>query len=482
MFKSNFSNNKFFRIACLLLIIVFVLSITAVSVVALKFNESHDLDIIKYQEVENVATIIGASEEEENSVSTVSLVNGLSNVEERYFALYDFDNTKKYLYIEYLDGGFAIYDRLGEFVYEKSNVGKGPFDSYKETDIIYYGGPSYYYTTQKSKYQHIVTGDVISREDANSMANELNLTRKKYVDKQLSELSLFSASNRASDQLFMIGHNFKESNENEQNFKLNVQMYFTLKMIAQQYGGYEQYDTMQIWNMNTTDTPYEYPFIDWYCGRNEYGSCGYVALSTTLLFYDRLGIAKMVNNQNNWHLMYDYSIKTTNPTIGAFLNNSGIYYTGMISQVPKNYLTSEFLHQELLYLQYPEKRGVNNYDETTFGSTPENRKSAYEKYCATNGVTKYGYSVDSGTYKLPEKIVNGNLCIVGIKKGAPYVNGNHSVVAYAFEGQKPWWYTVSSIMCDYGWDRSSSNDPIYAGISVNVNFINRNECIKVYNY
>lgn len=97
-------------------------------------------------------------------------------------------------------------------------------------------------------------------------------------------------------------------------------------------------------------------------------------------------------------------------------------------------------------------------------------------------MTKYGYSVDSGTYKLPEKIVNGNLCIVGIKKGAPYVNGNHLVVAYAFEGQKPWWYTVSSIMCDYGWDRSSSNDPIYAGISVNANFINRTECIKVYNY
>lgn len=74
-------------------------------------------------------------------MATVGLTSEIPSIE-RYFTLYDFDDTDKYIYIEYNSGGFAIYDRQGEFIYEKSDIGKGPFDKYDESVKIYYGGPA----------------------------------------------------------------------------------------------------------------------------------------------------------------------------------------------------------------------------------------------------------------------------------------------------------------------------------------------------
>lgn len=463
----------------LIMLIVALIAFLIFSIFDSKGN-TELLGEITDQEINNVSLIFYANKSTNNGLAMVGLASEIPPAE-RYFTLYDFDDTDKYIYIEYNSGGFAIYDRQGEFIYEKSDIGKGPFDKYDVSDKIYYGGPSYYYVKNSQGYKHLVTNNIIDSSEADQFSSELDNIRQDYIGESLSELSLRSVESTVYEKLFLLGDNLNDEKEADSEFKLNVQMYFTLKGLAESYGGFENADTLQIWNMNT-DTPYKYPFIDVFNGNNKYGSCGYVSLSTVMLYYDRLGMANMINNRSNWHLMYDYYFQTTNPVIGAFLQQNGNIHTGYISNIPNTYLMAEFLHQELIYLQYPELRGASSYNSKSFLSNSITRKQAYNKYCATNGVTEYNYIIDTGTFKLPEKIVNGNPCIVSLTN-APYIGtDSHAAVAYAFNGTKPLWYTVSSIICDYGWDRTSSSDPIYAAISVNANFINSNECLKVKNY
>lgn len=447
-----------------------------------------NLQKINEVEIENVSIIINNSTEkldenklDRNMPAQISQQSNKLEVE-RYFPLYDYYGNKYYLYIEYINNGYAIYDRLGEFIYEKSFLGCGPFDQYSEDAVIYFVGPFQYYTKSGQAYVHALTDEKITKTDIRIASEALNDMREEYKTNQKDELSLNAARSSSTDEMFFVGNKLNDD------LSTNASMYFVVKALGMSYG-YEEGNTYQLWS-NPEDNGGLRAFKDALTAKNHYGSCGFVALSTMMVYYDRLKMSYMIRDYENWNLMYDKEVEFVDSEIGAYLTYSPSTgrYTGNLSSIPKNYLTTEFLHQELLYLKFPEIRN-QKYNSQSFGSKIIDRRNAYNLYCDSHGVKKYPYESHSGTFLLPEKLSAGNPCLVALNSGAPGINGGHAAVAYAFTGKHVWWgYTVSSVTCDYGYDTSitdAKNNPNgynFMAVDVNANFVSSNECIKVYDY
>lgn len=454
-------------------------------------NESIDYDNISNREKSNLTKLVKSLPEqeynEESGDANIQAVSYMETTIERYLTIKDVDENEKYLYVEYNGGGYAIYDRIAEFIYEKSELGSGPYNEYIDDENLYYGGPSQFYVKENNEYNHIVTGEEATNAEMQEKSMSVEYVRAEYTTGENSEMALSAVQSSTNLATFNLGEEL--SNDNE--YKENANWYFPI--LAMTYGyNYVSNDKIQMTEMlGKTDA---------IMGQNLLGSCTYVALSTVMVYYDRIGKANMVPNDiSGFELMYDYSVHFKSDYFKNDLTlqstNLGPLYMGNLSDLSKNLMVSEFLHQKLLYDNYEEHRN-KGYDQlkreseegtSHFAGTIASLGGKYNKFARANDLSTYSYINNAGTSFLPEAIVDGNPCIVGLNgdyPGSTPKGSGHAVVAYgftgtsySFPGSSPLIYTVDSVICNYGWD---SGDAEWLGVGVNKNFIYGNSHFNIF--
>lgn len=161
-------------------------------------------------------------------------------------------------------------------------------------------------------------------------------------------------------------------------------------------------------------------------------------------------------------------------------------YKGYLTDIKnKNLLKSEFLHQKLILNTFPNATKIVNGDTNNGFPYPVTKLgSVYNKFANEFGFKEYNYTTRVGTSFLPENIVKGNPCILGLDNNYPEADSKdsgHAVVCHAFEGTHPWWYTVDTVICDYGWGcKQSTYDINYVAVVVNANCVSSNSNFNVF--
>lgn len=453
--------------------------------IKLAFNEyivdEQNLINLNESEKENIDILFNL--DNQNNISAKSMSNNNINTQsERYLLINDFDNISKYLYAEYTGGGYAIYDRLEQFLYEKSIYGNGPYNEYDETDSLYYAGPSNFYIKENNRIKHIITDEIITEDHAISLSQGIINIRTAY-EKHETDVMTYSSMLARDSKVFGLGENLPLDNID----RSNILLYFIVKAMNYEES-FNRRNTIQIWHSeNNPDSRFN--FTDSFYGINSYGSCSFVALSTIMNYYDRFGVANMIPDDiSNFDLMYSYPVSFVSDYYASNLSHLGDIYYGNLAQINKNMMRTEFLHQQLLFNTFPELRGYTNIElnnmsnsSSLFAYDSLDLGSVYNTYAMDNNLIAYQYLNRNGTYLLPEKIVVGDPCIVSLYNGYPHsgsIADRHAAVAYAFTGNKVIWYNVDSIYCDYGWKINDGTN--YSYVEVNSNFIDDNCNFEVF--
>lgn len=416
-----------------------------------------DKSYISEQEKKNVNALFLSSNNDS------MLFDGNTYEVERYLTLKDIDDSYKYLYVEYDNNGFAIYDRQQEFMYESSLIGAGPYDEFNNNNNLYYFGPTQFYIKQEDNFKHIVTDEICSYEEAEEKSVGVQNIREKYENNETNAVSLRNISTYANNRTFYLGENMKDDNL----YKTDVSLYFTILSIYEQTNKKSGYNTAI--ELNLDCNPHR-KFRDMLYGHNKYGSCTYVALSAVMMFYERLAVKDFLPNDiKNFEIMYNNTFYFDNDWFGA--------RTVRLNSVDKNLLPSEVLHQELLCIAFPEKKGTTS-NTSSFGESFSDAKKTYNKYIEKYNLDKVTFKMNLGTSFLPETIVSGNPAMVGISNGYPHSsskNDAHAVICYGFNGSHGLWYGIDSAICNYCWDTT------YTGcVSVNKEFIDDYAYINVF--
>lgn len=290
-------------IICLLLlaqIIIFVdFSKIAPPISSSDIAKIKDLGNIQEFEKDNIDLMFNTNAKNDMLPQTFSESEAVAK---RYLAVKDFDETEKYLYAEYEGGGYAVYDRLGQYLYEKNPYGSGPFAAYTDESILYYGGPSYFYVKQNNEFEHTIIDEVVDKEQAQHMSAGLNEIRNDYATGENTAMSLQSLKTRAAEpEMFSLGQNIPTDSI----YLSDVLWYFITRAYLHQ--DYKPNDTFQIYEMSMRTGS----FVDAFSGHNINNSCSFVALSTVMMFYERVGVADMVPNDINidaFNVKYDYKV------------------------------------------------------------------------------------------------------------------------------------------------------------------------------
>lgn len=466
------------RIICLSLALI-ILLIVSITLLGTLFNVSVS-DIVSKSELNNVEKILEnlpSATQDISALNTVAdIAGGISDKKtiKRYTTLKDVDNDNDYLYTEFNEGGYAIYDRIGEFLYERSDYGNGPYSSVFDSKDIYYGGPTYYYIKKNNVFYSIGNTERATYTDMLEFNKGIEDVRQQYLDGDKTALSVNGLNSTAGS--YFVGEDLEDTDLN-----ISARLYFSIFEMLYKF----QYDTgatHQIYGDNI-----EVP-IDVDCGDNKYGSCVYVAFGLALKYYETLGVKTIPDDISSFNdLLYDYKITSSNECLAKYFGagkplNGKTYYTGLLSNIDKNLLRTERVHQELLWHAFPEYHDKNNkgFQSSGFGSFLTDCEKTYNSYANTYGLPKYKFFYDLGTIFYPEKLFSGNPCVVGIKKGAPRpdkpdltLDGNHAVLGYGYTGTRNVITTVNEIICNYGWQSATRNCTMY----INSSFVTDNICM-----
>lgn len=462
------------RIICLSLALI-ILIIVSITLLGTLFNVSVS-DIVSKSELNNVEMILEnlpSATQDISALNTVAdIAGGISDKKtiKRYTTLKDVDNDNDYLYTEFNEGGYAIYDRIGEFLYERSDYGNGPYSSVFDSKDIYYGGPTYYYIKKNNVFYSIGNTERATYTDMLEFNKGIEDVRQQYLDGDKTALSVNGLNSTAGS--YFVGEDLEDTDLN-----ISARLYFSIFEMLYKF----QYDTgatHQIYGDNI-----EVP-IDMVCGANIYGSCVYVAFGLALKYFDTLGVKTIPDDISSFNDLYDFEIKSKNECLSSYFEKDKYddnFYTGNFLQIDKNLLRTEHVHQELLWHAFPQYRAENNrnFNSSSFGARLTDCERTYNSYANTYGLPKYKFFYDLGTIFYPEKLFSGNPCVVGIKKGAPKPNsvnkleGNHAVLGYGYTGTRSVVTTVNEIICNYGWQSKSENCTMY----INSSFVTDNICM-----
>lgn len=462
------------RIICLSLALI-ILIIVSITLLGTLFNVSVS-DIVSKSELNNVEMILEnlpSATQDISALNTVAdIAGGISDKKtiKRYTTLKDVDNDNDYLYTEFNEGGYAIYDRIGEFLYERSDYGSGPYSSVFNSKDIYYGGPTYYYIKKNNVFYSIGNTERATFADMLEFNKGIEDVRQQYLDGAKTALSVNALNDTYG--LYFVGEDLEDTD-----LKISARLYFSIFEMLYKF----QFDTEashQIYGDNI-----EVP-IDMVCGANPYGSCVYVAFGLALKYYETLGVKTIPDDISSFNVLYDFEIKSKNECLSSYFKKDEkdkSFYKGYFKQIDKNLLRTEHVHQELLWHAFPQYRAENNrnFNSSSFGARLTDCERTYNSYANTYGLPKYKFFYDLNTYFYPEKLFSGNPCIVGIKKGAPKPNsvvkleGNHAVLGYGYTGTRNVITTVNEIICNYGWQSKSENCTMY----INSSFVTDNICM-----
>lgn len=482
--KALSKNNK---IICLTLIILLIF-IIGFSLMSIEFNDGVSVSKVELSNVEKILATLPSAKPQIAAISEASDTDSgelLQRTVKRYTTLKDADNDNDYLYTEFNEGGYAIYDRIGEFLYERSDFGDGPYSNVFNSKDIYYGGPTYYYIKKNNILYEIYNGRKTPQTEFKQITSSIEDIRQDYLDGNINTLSLKNISTLSNSETYNLGVNIKDSALSQA-----AQWYFITIAMLLNYG-FDNGATLQVYGDNI-----EAP-VDTVCGKNKFGSCVLVALGLMLKYYDDLGIADMIPDDiSNFQSMYDFMFATSNEYLVKYhvikdlwtVDNGRMLPNIKLSNVDKNELRTERIHQELLSWAFPQYIGKDlNYflnktdSKTTFAFSISNCGDVYNKYANAHGLKNYKFTTRNGVEQVPENIVSGNPCILHLDKSTPEIQelpnpSDHAVLCFAFTGKKVLWrYDTYEVYCNFGWQ----DNPSRGSVCVNAKYVKYNVSANV---
>lgn len=370
----------------------------------------------------------------------------------KQLTLRDFDNKKKYIYTEFSSGGYAIYDRIGDFVYERTENGVGPFHEYGKNDKLYYGGIANYFVKINSSYQNTVTGEIINKVKGKALSSLTEKTRENQKTQDL--LNTETLSSYASNTLYQ--HYLGENIKNSETQLLAMLYFYGLHQNVNAY--FDAYYNMSpaFYSTNNHD--------DIAFGVNRFGSCSMVAAGILMQYYHR----------NNFKTMYpdNLSAFTTMYSQNFYYWNAFDYCekpkTVSLNDDSINVLIGERLHQELIYRAFPEKLEQTTYADNEFGANFTKLKSALTSYFGKHGYNT-NINVNTGRNVLEAPIKNGNPVIINYHGKYTVGNqesevGQHAIVVYGYNAYGVVPYRAVELKTNFGWHQKN-----YCEVYINSN-------------
>lgn len=181
--------NKKLKIRSLITILLFTVSILLLLyTVPMSTYAFHNQDTVQSSEKNNLISQVTVYENATNLNIHAYSTLAREVKESRTLILNDLYDNDTYLYMEFVDGGYAIYDRNEKFIYERTQSGLGPYSNQSVSDKLYYGGPGNYYIKEMSSIKDLKTYNTISKKVYKSISENLNTIQQKkrrseYVEK-----------------------------------------------------------------------------------------------------------------------------------------------------------------------------------------------------------------------------------------------------------------------------------------------------------
>lgn len=439
------------RIARKILLVILLISVIFIGALFASidvFAEEIEYATLSEEEINSIVEEVNYREQSRNQsrVQLFSLNGSSEKKSSRTLIIRDFNENKAFLYIEFDLGGYAIYDRLGTFIYERKEYGDGPYSGYTKQNKLYYGGPYNYYVKVKNGYQNIETNTVISKKQGKQLTlTSTDTAREQEIaEKQELESSApTSISPRATIEWHYLGERLQDdlssSNPIYHDLAAKVGLYFPMIIY--------KLSTTSSYNLDIFDFGTELGGKDCLVAINKHGSCSFVALASVMSFYTKFQFANMFpSNLDNLRIAYDYYLDNDGNRINAYVNviDEGVskYYSAL-SNVPRSIIKTELLHQELIssYFTNIDLKGLQGNGKR-FGAFPS---SIVPKYYENNPTATYKQFISRNKSSgLIEVVREGDPAIVVFAGSYKYGNTitsleedtSHAVICIGYSQKK----------------------------------------------
>lgn len=472
----------FMKISIVVVLLIGIFSIFLFSTMGEVLAEEISLVRISEDEIDQILNEVNEREKAGRVEETTPLLfsaNTNNNIKDsqRNFLLKDFDNKKAFIYIEFDLGGYVIYDRTGEFIYERTEEGSGPYEGYSKPSKLYYGGPLNYYVKENGKYKNIMTGDTITLQEGKLLTENAtdNIREIEIQENELFENQILNTYSEITPYA-TIRNTYLGSEISDSNLSIKATNYFPMVT-----GALRSVDCLNIYDFGSG-----YGGEDCAMPINRYGSCGLVAMTLAMQYYDKLGIRNMVpDDVSDFKISYD-KLKNNQPIyIYDYVDGSTNSFDSYsdLSSGYKNAIKSEMLHQELMY-RFKGTVSTSNLNSSTYGSTNTDRQNIANLYFAAN----IGKNLQSATIKnrsgssgLIEAVAAGDPVIVSFQGEYRYENGtgtvgSHAVVCYGYSQKYVGIiHSVQEYFVVSGW-----NIPSQGTLFISKSVINNNQNFKVF--
>lgn len=411
------------------------------------FAEEIEYATLSEEEINSIVEEVNYREQSRNQsrVQLFSLNGSSEKKSSRTLIIRDFNENKAFLYIEFDLGGYAIYDRLGTFIYERKEYGDGPYSGYTKQNKLYYGGPYNYYVKVKNGYQNIETNTVISKKQGKQLTLTSTDTAREQEIAEKQELESNASANisaRATIEWHYLGERLKDdlssSNPIYHDLAANVGLYFPMIIY--------KLSTTSSHHLDIFDFGAELGGKDCLVAINKHGTCVFVALASVMSFYTKFQFADMYpTNLDNLRIAYDYYLKGSE-RINAPVNviDEGVGYTySALSDVSRSIIKTELLHQELIKSYFPNINldGLQD-DPERLGITNDQVSPVVSKYYENNPTATYKQFISRNKSSgLIEVVREGDPAIIAFNGSYRYGNSTqttkgHAVICMGYSQKK----------------------------------------------
>lgn len=472
----------FMKIIIVLVLLMGIFSIMLFCTMGEALAEDIALVRISENEIDFILNEVNERERADNGAEAMPLLLSANTSHtlkdaQRHFLLKDFDNKNAFIYIEFNLGGYVIYDRTGEFIYERTEEGSGPYEEYSKPSKLYYGGPLNYYVKENGSYKNILSGDTITLQEGKLLTENAtdNVREIETLEKELLENQIINSYSNITPYA-TIKNTYLGSKISDSDLSIKATTYFPMVT-----GALHSVDCINIYDFGSG-----YGGEDCAMPINRYGSCGLVAMTLAMQYYDKLGIRNMVpDDASDFKISYN-NLKDNKPIyiydyVDGSMNSFNSYSD--LSNSYKNAIKSEMLHQELMY-RFKGTVSTANLNSSTYGSTNADRQNIANLYFAANT----GKNLQSSTIKsrsgssgLIEAVAAGDPVIVSFQGEYRYENGtdtvgSHAVVCYGYsEKYVGIIHSVQEYFVVSGW-----NVPNEGTLFIAKRVINNNQNFKVF--
>lgn len=417
--------NKKLKIKSWIAILLFMVAILLLLyTVPMSTYAFHNQDTVQSSEKNNLISQVTVFENATNLNINIYSTLAREVKESRTLILNDLYDNDTYLYMEFVDGGYAIYDRNEKFIYERTQSGLGPYSNQSVSDKLYYGGPGNYYIKEMSSIKDLKTYNTISKKLYKSISENLNTIQQKNA-----EASMLINDLEIIPKQHLLGESYDSPG----------QLYFPLMAML-------KWQTVDI-NKKRVNI---YPSYDGdvLYASNERKSCGFVALGQVLQYYTRMReldsdninkYPKLVpDSASSFRKMYDFQ--------GRVLDDNG----NIIDISNKEAYKGEYLQQELMNIAF------NGNPQDKYTLDLNSLEKLVKDYFAKYGNSRYSLKTRLMTMYADTNIKKGNPVFMVMKNGDQYTQSGgvstltdgHIAVAYGYMAVGPF---VQEYICNFGW-------------------------------